>query len=261
MVLDVRLNGGGNNYNNKQVITGIIENRKINQTGKLYVIIGRRTFSACQNLVNELTNYTNAIFIGEPTAENINFYGDNRKVVLPNSKMPVYLSFAWWQDMPQWENGPHTQPDILVASSFTDYRDNKDPVLEKALTFDGEGFIKDPLAYLRGLFMEKKFELLESEAKRLVSDPIYAAFPFEAEITRAGFGLLDSGQTEEAIYVFQLNSQLFPESAYSWYALGEAYEKGGITEKAINAYTKAAAVDNNGTYGQYAKEKLKKIKK
>ena len=44
----------------------------------MFVIIGRRTFSACQNLVNELDNYTNAIFIGEPTAENINFYGDTR---------------------------------------------------------------------------------------------------------------------------------------------------------------------------------------
>ncbi len=261
MILDVRLNGGGNNYKNKQVITGIIENREINQTGKLYVIIGRRTFSACQNLVNELTNYTNAIFIGEPTAENINFYGDNKKVVLPNSKMPVYLSFAWWQDLPQWENGPHTQPDILVASNFEDYQANKDPVLEKALTFNGEGYIQDPSGYLSGLFMEKKFELLESEAKRLVGDPLYAAFPFEEEFTRAGFRLLDSDQTQEAIYVFQLNANLFPESAYGWYALGEAYEKAGNMEEAIKTYAKVVALDTKDIYKQYAREKLETIKK
>ena len=261
MILDVRLNGGGNNYNNKQVITGIIENREINKTGKLYVIIGRRTFSACQNLVNELTNYTNAIFIGEPTAENINFYGDNKKVVLPNSKMPVYLSFAWWQDLPQWENGPYTQPNILVASSFSDYQANKDPVLEKALTFDGERYIKNPMEYLRGLFMEKKFELLESEAKRLARDPLYAAFPFEAEFTGAGYRLLDAGQTQEAIYVFQLNANLFPESAYGWYALGEAYEKAGNREEAIKTYTKVIALDTKDIYKQYAQEKLETITK
>ncbi|MCB0563755.1 MAG: hypothetical protein KDD01_05195, partial [Phaeodactylibacter sp.] len=86
LVLDVRLNGGGNNYKNKPIVTGIIRTEKINQPGKLFVIIGRRTFSACQNLVNELDNYTNAIFVGEPTAENINFYGDNNRVELPNSK-------------------------------------------------------------------------------------------------------------------------------------------------------------------------------
>ena len=38
LVLDVRLNGGGNNYKNKAVITRIIESKKINQVGNLYVI-------------------------------------------------------------------------------------------------------------------------------------------------------------------------------------------------------------------------------
>jgi hypothetical protein len=64
LVLDLRLNGGGNNYKNKPIVTGILESRKINKAGKLFVIIGRRTFSACQNLVNELSNYTNAVFVG-----------------------------------------------------------------------------------------------------------------------------------------------------------------------------------------------------
>jgi len=58
LVLDVRLNGGGNNYNNKTLVTKVIKSEKINQVGKFYVIIGRRTFSACQNLINELMNLT-----------------------------------------------------------------------------------------------------------------------------------------------------------------------------------------------------------
>ncbi len=85
LVLDVRLNGGGNNYLNKPIITGLIETKKINKPGKFFVIIGRRTFSACQNLVNEFSNYTNAVFVGEPSSENINFYGDNNRIVLPNT--------------------------------------------------------------------------------------------------------------------------------------------------------------------------------
>ncbi len=259
-ILDLRLNGGGNNYKNKPVITGIIETQKINKTGKLYVIIGRRTFSACQNLVNELSNYTNVIFIGEPTAENINFYGDNKKVVLPNSKMPVYLSFAWWQDKPQWENGPYTRPDIAVEPSFAEYAANKDPVLEKALTMEGERYVRDPLGYLSGLFMEKKLDFLESEAKRLVSDPLYAAFPFEAEFARVGYRLLDSDQTEEAIYVFELIANLFPESAYGWYALGEAYAKAGNYQKARSCFAKTLDLDPKGLYGGYAKEKLEAIR-
>ncbi|NNC70267.1 MAG: hypothetical protein HKN90_05515, partial [Flavobacteriaceae bacterium] len=37
LVLDVRLNGGGNNYKNKPIVTGIIEQKKINKKGNLFV--------------------------------------------------------------------------------------------------------------------------------------------------------------------------------------------------------------------------------
>jgi hypothetical protein len=129
-ILDVRLNGGGNNFKNKQVITNIIKRDKINQKGKLFVIIGRRTFSAAQNLVNELDNYTNVTFVGEPTAENINFYGDSKRITLQQSKLHVRLSFAWWQDKAPWANAEYTRPDYFVDPSFQDYISNKDTALE-----------------------------------------------------------------------------------------------------------------------------------
>jgi len=78
LVLDLHMNGGGNNYLNKSVIKTIIKSEKINQPGKFYCITGRRTFSVAQNLVNEMENYTEVIFVGEPTSENVNFYGDTK---------------------------------------------------------------------------------------------------------------------------------------------------------------------------------------
>jgi hypothetical protein len=146
-------------------VTGIVRCEKINQPGKLFVIIGRRTFSACQNLVNELDNYTNAIFVGEPTSENINFYGDNRRIDLPNSKLPVFLSFAWWQDKPQWENGPWLAPDIAVDMTFDDFRNNRDPALDAVFSFSSEGAMADPLGHLRELFEAQKFDLVRSQAR------------------------------------------------------------------------------------------------
>ena len=64
LVYDVRLNGGGNNYNNKTFIQGIMARPQLNAKGKFFYIIGRNTFSACQNLTNEVENYTEAIMIG-----------------------------------------------------------------------------------------------------------------------------------------------------------------------------------------------------
>ncbi|RMG32181.1 MAG: tetratricopeptide repeat protein [Bacteroidetes bacterium] len=261
LVLDVRLNGGGNNYKNKPIVTGVIETKKINQPGKFFVVIGRRTFSACQNLVNELENYTQAIFVGEPTAENINFYGDNRQVVLPNSKLPVYLSFAWWQDKPQWENDNWLAPHLAVEMSFEDYRSNKDPVLEAALNFSDENFILDPMEYLQQLFMAGELEKLEAEAAKMANDPRYRFVNFEEQVNRTGYNLLNNNQVKEAIYVFSLNVKTFPNSANCWDSLAEAYWKANQTEKAIEYYNKAIQLDPNGTVGEHARDMLRQIKK
>lgn len=261
LVLDVRLNGGGNNYKNKPIVTGIIEHRKINQPGKFFVIIGRDTFSACQNLVNELDNYTNAIFVGEPTGENINFYGDNRRVELPNSKLPVYLSFAWWQDKPQWENADYTVPHLAMEPTFAQYSANEDPVLEAALNFSADNFIIDPMGYLTRLFMDEKYELLATEAQRLVKDPAYKFFNFEAEFNKAGYQMLGSGQFEGALYVFEMNTKLFPESANAWDSLAEGYWKSGDLVKAKEYYNKAINLNPKGATGDNARRMLIEMEK
>ncbi|WP_297764909.1 tetratricopeptide repeat protein [uncultured Muriicola sp.] len=255
LILDVRLNGGGNNYKNKPVVTGVIAS-KINKPGKFMVIIGRRTFSACQNLVNELHTYTNAIFVGEPTAENINFYGDNSPVTLPNTQLNAYMSFAWWQDKPQWENRPALYPHIATGLTFEQYRTNQDPALEAALAYSDTNFIVDPMNYFTTLFTNGKYDQIQPEAARMLKDPSYKFFDFEGEFNKAGYAMMSSKQFEEALFIFKLNTELFPKSANAWDSLAEAYWKSGDTTKAVELYNKAIALDPEGAIGVHAREML-----
>jgi tetratricopeptide (TPR) repeat protein len=260
LVLDVRLNGGGNNYKIKPIVTGILENKKINQPGKLFVIIGRKTFSACQNLVNELSNYTNALFVGEPTAENINFYGDNRRVELPKTGIPVFLSFAWWQDKPQWENASWLAPHLAVEMSFDEYRTNKDPALEACLNFSDKNVVLDPMAYLKELFEAGKLNEVEAAAKKMAADSKYKYVNFEQKFNQAGYNLMNSKQMESALYVFELNTKLYPRSANVWDSFAEANWKAGKTAKAIENYNKAIELDPGGDTGTHARQQLELIK-
>ncbi len=260
LVLDVRLNSGGNNYKNKPIVTGLISCKKINQTGKLFVIIGRRTFSACQNLVNEIDTYTNAIFVGEPTSENINFYGDNRPVMLPNSRIPAYLSFAWWQDKPQWENAPWLAPDLAVESSFEDYQTNRDPALREILNFSKDSFVANPMATLRKLFEAGDMDKLETRARQLITDKRYRYLDLESKINQAGYDLMRSGSVPQAKQVFGLNTKLFPKSANTWDSLAESYLKAGEKEKAIEYYQKVIRMDPKGKTGANARQMLQKIR-
>lgn len=258
LVLDVRLNGGGNNFKNKPIVTGVIKSR-INQTGSFFVITSGQTFSACQNLVNELHTYTNAIFVGQPTGENINFYGDNRTINLPNSQLPVRLSYAWWQDKPQWANDQWLAPHIAVEMTAGEYVTNQDPALETILDFDLDEFITDPMGYFTQLFITGKIEQLKSDAARMSRDPLYAFFDFEGEFNAAGYNLLASNQMQESIFVFQMVTDLFPDSANAWDSLAEGYWRSGNEEKARELYKKAMAMDPDGATGDNARRMLKQM--
>lgn len=239
LIYDVRLNGGGNNYNNRPLIKGLLARPNINKQGKLFYIIGRNTFSACQNLTNEIENYTEAIIIGEPTAENKNFYGDATKVTLPNSKINAYLSFAWWQDMAQWENKDATMPHFSKEVTFDQYRNNEDPVLDLAMNIDIEKVVIDPMDHFTNLFLAGKMEQLTKDAARIIRDPLYQHISFEKEFDRVGKLLLKQGQNDGALYVYKMNTQFYPDSPVLWKGLGEALKATGNIDDANNAFAKA----------------------
>ncbi len=261
MIYDVRLNGGGNNYNNKPLIKGIMARPKINQRGKLFYIIGRNTFSAAQNLTNEIDNYTEAILVGEPTSENQNFYGDARKVTLPNSGINAYLSFAWWQDKPQWEGMKWTVPHIAKTMTFEDYIMNNDLVVEAAMNYTETGFILNPLEHLTQLFINGKYEQLKKDGFAIANDPAYAYYDFQEEFGKAGYRLLTQGNAEGGLFILGLVAEFYPESTGALWSLAAAQEQLKLYDKAKENYKKIISLDPNGMTGKAAKMKVTSLNK
>jgi len=215
---------------------------QLNTPGKFFYIIGRNTFSACQNLTNEVENYTEAIMVGEPTAENKNFYGDTKKVTLLNSGLNAYLSFAWWQDLPQWENAAATTPRYLETMTFDQYRTNQDPILDLVFSIDTSASQLNPMDHFRQLFIEGKFEQLRADSKRIINDPKYKHFPFEEEFSKIGQLLLQQGQYEGAAFIHQMFVESYPENAIFWEGLGTALKALGKEEEADKAFAKATSL-------------------
>jgi hypothetical protein len=132
-VLDLRLNGGGDNTVLLPAIHRFIRSDWVNRRGRLYVLVGRRTQSAAQNFVNQLQIHTKAIFVGEPTGERPNMYGDPVDLELPSSKITISLSSLWWQDMGPLDTRVWTEPEVRAELSSEDYAAGRDPALEAAL--------------------------------------------------------------------------------------------------------------------------------
>ena len=261
LIYDVRLNGGGNNYNNMPLIKGLMARPKINKKGHFFYIIGRNTFSACQNLTNEIGRYTEAIIVGEPTAENVNFYGDSRQVVFPNSRITAYVSFAWWQDLPAWENKDATLPHLAKDLSFKEYKTNQDPVLDVALNYKDDGFILDPMKHLTELFISQNFAQLKADSHKIAKSPEYKYYDFKKEFSTAADRLVSQGDNQAGIFLFELISEVYPESASALYSLANIQEDTNLIEKAKASYTKIIELDPKGALAKAAKNRLKELNK
>ena len=259
LIYDVRLNGGGDNSNNIQLIKGLMARPKINKKGHFFFIIGRHTFSAAQNLTNAIDTLTEAIMVGEPTAENVNFYGDSRPLVLPNSKLTAYLSFAWWQDKPQWNKSDATEPHIAVDMSFEQYVANEDPVLEAALNYEDDDFILDPIAHLTALFTAGDYEQLKSDANKIAKDPKYKFYDFETEFTKTGQNLLNSGNTEGALFVFEVVAEVHEESVSALYLLASTQEQAQLNDKAIASYKKILILQPKSMLANSVRNRIKAL--
>jgi tetratricopeptide (TPR) repeat protein len=135
LVIDLRWNSGGNNFLNRPLVHGLIRCDKINQPGKLFVIVGRNTFSAAQCGATQIERHTEAIFVGEPTGSAPNFVGETIMLDLPYSKMRASISDLYWQNSVAMDYRTWIGPRIYTPPTFASYRARRDPALEAILQF------------------------------------------------------------------------------------------------------------------------------
>lgn len=129
-VLDIRRNAGGNLSLNQPLVHGLIANKRLNQPGKLFVIVGRGTFSAAMHLASYIERETHALFVGEPTGSTPNHYGDPEPICLPHTGLTLFCSTVFWQNSEPWDVRPWIFPDLPAPLSFADYLQRRDPALE-----------------------------------------------------------------------------------------------------------------------------------
>ena len=69
----------------------------------------------------------------------------------------------------------------------------------------------------------------------------------ESDLNALGYGLLHSGRIQDAIRVFELNVEEYPDSFNVYDSLGEAYKEAGDRERAIELYRKSLELNPGNT--------------
>ncbi len=252
-VLDLRYNGGGNNTLIKPIIRGLIQQKKIGRDGHLFVLIGRRTFSAAQNLVNQLENWTNAVFVGEPTGSHVNMYGDARKFSLPNSKLDLYISELYWQNKHARDRRRYTAPKIAAPPIFAAYKDNIDPVMKAIAEYRSKPTMRELAEKHAATLNVAGFR---QDAIAFKNDPANKYIDIEDFINDLGYQVLNTKRFDLAVELFKINVEFYPESFNVYDSLAEAYANAEQLDLAIKFYKKSLELNPENTNAVQMIEKI-----
>jgi hypothetical protein len=148
VIVDLRFNPGGN-YLNAAFFAQALP-RLLSPNGKVFVFVGRNTFSAAIVIAAILKGQggRRVVLVGESMGDASTFWAEGGEVVLPNSKMILQYADAfhdlghgcsnldrcYWGDVAVGLKGVSLVPEIRIEPTFADYAAGHDPVLERVLS-------------------------------------------------------------------------------------------------------------------------------
>lgn len=128
LVIDMRHNAGGDFTKVRELLLPRLKEHRLNARDRLFVVIGRRTFSAAMTNAADFLTETNATLVGEPTGARTNGWQEKGEFRLPNSGLAVSVSTQYYRFLEG--EPPAVVPHEHIPLTWEDYRSGRDPVLE-----------------------------------------------------------------------------------------------------------------------------------
>lgn len=131
VIIDLRNNGGGDFFVGLHLAWAFILVDSLNWGNGIYVLTGRKTFSAAMSNAAQYRQLLNATLVGEPTGANPVGYQDADTFLLPHSGWKVMHSKRLYrfQDKPS----AGVQPDVLIPLEWNSYKTGEDNQLNWVL--------------------------------------------------------------------------------------------------------------------------------
>jgi hypothetical protein len=134
LIIDMRWNGGGNFMHGREYfVSKITFMPQLNRAGHLFVITGRRTFSAGMTNVTDFRRETEAVIVGEPTGARPDGYQENHWFTLPLSRIRVSCATLKYRFQP-YDDSSAVFPDHRANPDWNLFRIGNDAAISWILT-------------------------------------------------------------------------------------------------------------------------------
>jgi hypothetical protein len=238
LILDFRYNSGGDGSKIAAIIHQFIAREHDRPWRELYVLTGRKTFSAAVNAAEAFFDHVPVTFVGEPAGAAFSHAGNADQIPFPATGLQLTVSTAWHGGSSDRRQA-FTPVDVPALFSSADYIAGRDPAVDAILRGDE----------MRGLAMIAEGD--GAVAVRRAFEDRRARFgnlawwvPADMHVMNAtGYRLRGANRMVDALEVFRINTEIYPDSWYTWDSLGEAQLAAGEREAGLASYRHSLALN------------------
>lgn len=121
LILDIRHNAGGDGSTYPPLLKTLVQFEALNPNGKIFVVMGRNTFSAAHNLLLDINRLVNPILVGEPSGSRPNALSEAGWFKLPYSGTWGIISSQFHQASKAEDHRIWVAPHVPVSLSSMQY--------------------------------------------------------------------------------------------------------------------------------------------
>jgi hypothetical protein len=254
LIVDLRYNFGGDGSKVPAMLRDFVKRQDNRPWKELYVLTGRRTFSAGVMALDAFMTQTEETIVGEPAGAGLNSYGDADSVDLPRTGLHMYRSTLRHELGKSTDLSPYVPVDVPAQFSHADYASGRDPAVDAIVS--GEEMRALPIIAREsgGAAARQAFEARKAR---------YAGIGWwspasDDDLTHAAEDLMAQKKTADALEVLKIDTELHGDFWRTWHNLGEAQLGAGMRKEGLENYRRALEADPHNRLSAAEREELAK---
>jgi hypothetical protein len=251
LILDLRHNFGGDG----SVLTGFVH-ELVRREGarpwkELYLLTGRKTFSAGVMAVDALLDHTAVTVVGEPAGAALNHFGDAVERRYPRTGLRLYVSTLRHQLSNSSDVAEFIRVDVPAPFSFADYAAGRDPAVDPILRGDEMRSLPIIATTDGGAAARAAHARAARFAKFAWWTP-----PRELDLRVACSQLLEQSRVADALETCRLNTEIHPWIWNVWLNLSRVQHTAGDAAGRLRSLRRVLEIDPMNFNASWIRETL-----
>lgn len=232
LILDLRFNFGGDGSRVADMTHQFVRREADPPWRELYVLTGRKNYSAAIMALDALADNVVLTIVGEPAGGGLNTYGDPVSRLYEDANLRLYVSSLRHQLGASNDRRDILPVDAPAIMSFAEYASGRDPAVDAILA--GQEMRSIPLIVRRHGGAAARSVYRDRLARFGHLD--WWSAPPEIEMRRACDHLVAAQRLEEALDACALTTEMHPFIWNSWYNLGLTQRAAGQMQERLSSY-------------------------